>query len=382
VTAEGWSASPVWEEPVVAPARAIAPRRLVHPNRLSLEIGEAGAVPLCWSGSTEKMDYLNLGDAFAPMLVAALTGRGIERVPMRSVATRLAGVGYVAHGLAGGETFVWGAGCGTYRTEGGVSVPYQRPPDTAFRLFATRGPLSAHLMGEENWQGRRPVYGDPVWLLPRLYRPDIPKRYELGVVLHLSELADRAFTPHPLPEFRRFEVPEELQSSVRLLHTVVPIDPLQVQARIDDILACKRIVSMSFHGLVIAETYGIPCLFFAPTGGPQGAVELPLSFDQRAIDHRFVDYYMGLGRSRHWVYSQRRDRPTDWGDVIAAVDRVWQPAAQDEEALLDAFPLDLAPLATGPTDLFRHPLMHGLPFRSSVQALRQEEAVRRAVPRA
>jgi hypothetical protein len=236
-------------------------------------------------------------------------------------------------------------------------------------------------MGEENWEGRRPVYGDPVWLLRRLYRPSVPKRYELGVVLHLSELADRAFEPHPVPEYRRFEVPEELRSSVKLLHTVVPIDPEQVQARVDDILACKRIVSLSFHGLVIAEAYGIPCLLFAPAGGPQGAVHLPLSLDQRAIDHRFTDYYMGLGRDRLWMYAQRRDRPTDWGDVIAAIDRVWQPAAQDEAALLDAFPLDLAPLATGPDDLFRHPLLRSLPFRSSVQALRQEEAARRAAKR-
>jgi hypothetical protein len=121
-------------------APAIVARPLARPNRLSRAVAEGGAVPLCWSGSTDKMDYVNLGDALAPILIAALTGRGVERLPMRSVATRLAGVGYVGHGLADGETFVWGAGCGTHRVEAGASVPYRRPPDTAFRLFATRGP--------------------------------------------------------------------------------------------------------------------------------------------------------------------------------------------------------------------------------------------------
>jgi hypothetical protein len=343
-------------------------------SRLAAATAARGAVPLAWAGSTTKMDYLNFGDALSPVMVSLCTGLKVRRVPFKSLQPRLAAVGTIGHGLEGGAVWFWGTGSSAHRNPSAAAeerVAYAPPADTEITLAATRGPVSASLLGGAPAKAGA-VFGDPVWLLPRFYPASVPKRYELGVILHLSELADRALEAHPHPKYRRYERTAAETEQVRLINTITPISAGGLRDKLDEILACKRIVSTSLHGMVIAESYGIPCLYFPPNGDP-GLQQVVLSA-HGDIDLRIVDLYLGLGVPRLPVYVQDRMLPTDWNRLMAAIDSAWQPRTLDGEALLHALPLPTAPIAPPPGGtVFEHRLIQETEFQHDVAALLRDD---------
>lgn len=332
--------------------------------------------PMSWAGSTMSMDYLNFGDALSPVMVALLTGLVPERVPTRSNATRLAAVGTIGHGFAKGETWFWGTGCSGYSNPSAPAderIPFEIPEDSRFVVTATRGPVSEKLLTGDS--GHRPgVYGDPVWLLPRFYRPTPPKKWKLGVILHLSELADRSYEAHPRPELVRNIVPDDMADDVHLITTCTPISIKALQDKIDEILSCERIVSTSLHGMVIAESYGIPCLYFSPHGNVPGHNLVPLDPDGK-LDLRIVDLYSGLGKSSVDVYEQPRRLPTDWQHVMDTVDAHWKPVTLNEQPLIDALPLPVDPIAAerGKT-VWDHPVLAAIQLQHDTAEVRKTGA--------
>ena len=137
-------------------------------NNLARYTRRHGKVPLSWAGSTSTMDYLNVGDALSAVMVALLSGRDIERVPSKSQSLRMACVGTIGHGFAGGEVWFWGTGASLWENP---SAPmedrrlFSVAGETGFTVTATRGPYSEKLLTGKA-EGSVGVYGDPVWLLP------------------------------------------------------------------------------------------------------------------------------------------------------------------------------------------------------------------------
>ncbi len=340
-------------------------------SELAEIVRTTGIAPLCWAGGTLSQDYLNLGDALSPIMVAMLSGRPVCRVPFRSETPRLAAVGTIGQNIAGGRVWYWGTGCSNYATRGaGVKGRFSPDPDTEGRVCATRGPLTAALLGA----GRlaTTTFGDPVWLLPRFYRPRIEKRWDLGIVLHLSQLADRSYDCHPLSKLLRYRIPQELSARIKLFNTVTPISLEGIRMRIDEILACKRIVSTSLHGMVLAESYGIPCLYFPPSkqAGPQRTA---LDFES-GFDLRMLDFQAGLGRNELALFGQPQREETDWEAVIRAIDDLWEPAIIDDEGLISALPMDLNPLsAPDGRTIWDHPMLRGLELAHDAAQLRTED---------
>ncbi|MBB2201132.1 polysaccharide pyruvyl transferase family protein [Gluconacetobacter tumulisoli] len=322
----------------------------------------SGAISLCWAAATPSQNYVNLGDALSPVIVAALSGLPVRHMASRSVEDRMSAIGTIGQSLVGGRIDVWGTGCSNFANPlatGTEKRPYTLPPDTILKVHATRGPISWRLLtGTE--PGPEAVFGDPGWLLPRFYRPSLSKTAELGVILHLSELADRAFEVHPKPNLLRYAVPPQFEGKVRLINTITPISAEGLRANLDEILSCKRIVSTSLHGLVFAETYGIPCLYLQARRGPVGLTKVTIGEDD-GMNLRMSDFYAGLGEEAVYLYNQPRLAETDWDAVIAAIDSTWQPKTLDENRLISAFPGRLAPIAT--SDIFAHSLVSNLPFQ-------------------
>jgi polysaccharide pyruvyl transferase WcaK-like protein len=339
-------------------------------------------VPLAWAGASKEMDYLNVGDALSPVMVALLSGRQVRRVPMKSKSLRMAAVGTIGQGFGGGEVWFWGTGCSNWRNplaRPAERLPFEVPPDSRFVVSATRGPISERLLTGAS--GRKPgIYGDPVWLMPQFYRPAVRKKWKIGVILHLSELDGRSSVARPRHEMRRFDIPAELADEVHLISTCTPISIQGVSDKIDEILACERIVSTSLHGMVIAESYGIPCLFFAPNGKATGPERKPLEPDS-PLDLRIVDLYAGLGQSSVMTYVQPREALTDWPAVMAAIDTLWQPVSCDTNRLINAFPLPRNPLVPekGQT-IWQHPTLSGLQLQHDVASLRREDSGAKAHP--
>jgi hypothetical protein len=185
------------------------------------------------------------------------------------------------------------------------------------------------------------VYGDPVWFLPRIFPMDgIDKTCELGVVLHLSELANADPSSGPKDIYRRYNIPAALAGSIRIINTLIEPGIGAIEDKIREIVACRRILSTSLHGLVIAEAYGIPCAWFGTYGG--GVRELDANDASARIDHRIRDFYSGTDRPALLAICQDRSLETDWVEAMDAIDRRYVPAQYDPSALFAAFPIPAA----------------------------------------
>ncbi|MDQ0512519.1 polysaccharide pyruvyl transferase family protein [Ancylobacter amanitiformis] len=326
-------------------------------------VRDTGVVPLSWVAATRVQNYLNLGDALSPVMVALLSGKPIIHQAHDAASIRMSAVGTIAQNLKGGDISVWGTGSSRYLNTGGEGerIPFVPDPATRYRVHATRGPVSRAILGEANAVGA-PVFGDPVWALPRFYNPTLEKKYEVGVIVHLSDLADRSLDAKPRETYDRYHIPPELAGSVRIINTLTEISAASMRAKLDEILSCKRLVSTSLHGMVFAESYGIPCLYFAPRGAPDGLIGRVMDPDD-GFDLRITDLYLGMGIPRIPVYVQRRNKRTDWEHLIWSIDTAWKPVEFDIDPLIDALPIDVAPIAApkGQT-IFEHPLIRDIPY--------------------
>lgn len=137
----------------------------------------------------------------------------------------------------------------------------------AAKVLGLRGRLSAERVQ------RRPgalVLGDPALLASELVQTE-PGRHELGVVAHWtdSELADRFARWDPLVIDTRD-------------------DPLSVVAQIG---SCKKIVASSLHGVIVADSFGLPRRVepFAAMG----------SRDEGG-DFKFRDYASAINQPIEW----------------------------------------------------------------------------------
>jgi hypothetical protein len=301
---------------------------------------DAAVVPLAWASTSPRYPFANLGDALSPVIVSALSGLPIVHRDFESWKRRLACVGTIGHGFKNGVVHFWGTGIDPLKNPVDRSLgQYQKPPKTKFHVHALRGPLSAQIFANQEIQVPT-VYGDPVWFLPSIISPAAEKPYELGVIVHLSELTDLTDTATVTARLLRYQLPPSLSNSIRIITTITPPNFAALEQKVQEITSCKRIVSTSLHGLVIAETYGIPCVCFRNVGKRTAFAQL--DDDRERVDWRVRDFYSGIGVSKLFVYGQRCSQITDWEDLIQAIDSYWQPIQWSSESFLDAFPLPLA----------------------------------------
>ena len=296
-------------------------------------------VPLSWVATTEQQPATNFGDGLSALVVSALADLPVERANFDQASERLVAVGTIGHNQKNGVLHFWGTGIDATRNPVGVDGPYQRPPETEFHIHALRGPVSADTFQIAGIDAPA-VYGDPVWLLPRIWPlDDVEKTHDIGVVLHISELTEQNPEAVVRDIYARYQVPEDMQGSIKLINTFAPATVDGMRDKVREILSCRRILSTSLHGLVIAETYGVPCAWFATYGSGE-TVELDLVDPETKVDHRIRDFYRGLGRTHIQTYAQDRKFPTDWKNAIKFIDSYWKRETEyDPVPLIRAFPL-------------------------------------------
>lgn len=122
------------------------------------------------------------------------------------------------------------------------------------QVVAVRGYLTAEHIGVENC-----LLGDPAVLLNHLFPQTQTKDFLVGLIPHASEVG----------RFRRINLPE--------VHLIDPRwDPLRV---LNEICRCRNILSQSLHGLIAADSYGIPNAWLEPSSSMIGG------------EFKFLDYY-------------------------------------------------------------------------------------------
>lgn len=318
-------------------------KRLVRPEREypafgAVEAGEKGvlgALRLSWVWTTATHGDANLGDALSAVVVAALSGLDIKRSAFDSDTERLAAVGTIGHAFCRGKVHFWGTGFDMARNRNGALAGYQLPEDTDIAVHAVRGRETAVALRQRGLHVPE-NYGDPVWFLPKIFPAHVEKTHDLGVIVHISELETPNAASLVKAAIERYRIPAEFSSRIRIINTYAPASITGLKAKVEEIVSCRRILSTSLHGLVIAETYGIPCAWFANDAGESGPLYLS---GVRQIDHRMRDFYSGVGRDYVLAFLQPRNLPTDWGAAIRFLDSHWRPLVYSGRELFRAFPL-------------------------------------------
>lgn len=152
------------------------------------------------------------------------------------------------------KTIVWGSGF----------IKERRPvTSTHLDVRLVRGPKTSSLIKRSNIP-----FGDPGLLAADIVPKSIEKKYSLGIIPHFVD-AKSSMVSH-------------LQNSIKH-STIISVeeDPKTVLRKISE---CDFILSSSLHGLIVADSYGIPNL------------RLRLSDNIIGGDFKFLDYARSIDR--------------------------------------------------------------------------------------
>lgn len=243
----------------------------------------------------------NFGDELTPGLVGTLFGqkcswRRAKRCDMIGAGSTLEMVQLMQarKGLK-----VWGSGFMLSDAAHERDFSY---PD--FDFYAVRGHLSLGRIKSE----REVAVGDPGLLANKVYArsPRVPGR--IGLVYHWVHKKD--------PVVR----------SLARDKSVTLIDPSRKPAKvIADITACDFVMSTSLHGLIVADSYGIPNAW----------IKLPQ--DIGGNGYKFADYYSAFDRQ---AVQHSSDLARDH-DRIAQLQHEYRPVPnlkKIQDKLIGAFP--------------------------------------------
>lgn len=206
----------------------------------------------------------NFGDLLSPWLFTKLTGKATKLVrvgpgPDKELLKKPA---YISIGSiisrAQDVSIVWGTG--SFGTEQAGQISKKA------KYHAVRGPLTRCLVKNRGIDCPA-VYGDPALLSPLVYNPVVDKQYEIGVVLRWSES-------------------EWLGAKPGAGVKIIDLGSDDIESVISQMKSCKRIITSSLHGLIIADTYGIPNAWLS-SGTPKGG------------EFKFYDYFLSVDKVRH-----------------------------------------------------------------------------------
>lgn len=258
-----------------------------------------------------EVRHENWGDDINYYFLREIIMRPVVLFNRTSLALRLKLRNYLVIGstidmLCTHHTEVWGAGI----IDG--DKPLRVKPK---KVYAVRGPLSREKLLAEGVNCPE-IYGDPAMLLPLYYRPNRDKRYQYGIISHVSNQAiieNMHLNGKPLNEHK----------NVQIIHMGCYSHWHDI---IDQICECEAILSSSLHGLIIAEAYRIPNVW--------------LEFGRPLIGghFKFHDFFLSIHRDR--------ENPV---------------MIEDHEISVEAITLQLSEWKRGSIDL--NLLMNSCPFR-------------------
>jgi len=219
-----------------------------------------------WNGK------LNFGDALSSFVVESVSGMETEWVDEQH-SKKLVAVGSVLDKAKAGDT-VWGSGVHPlryqrYLKESGVKNGIKNfifSPRISVRgvnFLAVRGVITRDLLLSCG-ASCPAIFGDPGLLLPKFYTPSVSRRNRVGFVPHYND------------------------SYSSLLDLFVIDVERDWRLVVDDICSCDLIVSSSLHGLVIADAYGIPSVWYRGNSG-EGLI-------------KYFDYYSGINIAPQPIY--------------------------------------------------------------------------------
>lgn len=167
-------------------------------------------------------------------------------------------------------------------------------------IRAVRGPLTREVYLDLGHKCPE-IYGDPAILMPLIYSPsNMEKKHEYMIIPQYTQET----------WLRRYIKGEH----------IISMNTSDYKSVIDQIVSCEYVISSSLHGIILAESYNIPAIYFNGRPGRQ--------------QFKFKDYYLGTGRTEFPLVTS----------LVEAYDS-YPPKLPDlsdlRNGLLQSFPYDL-----------------------------------------
>ena len=168
-----------------------------------------------------------------------------------------------------GSTLQWNV---TYWWGPGFMTPDQTLTSVNPQIFSVRGPLSYDQLQNPSIPK---VFGDIGSLISWFYQPrNKNKRYDLCLIPHYVDAEESELLTRTLEPWKNSNN-----------HLVINIkDPLFTI--MDQLVQCRFALSSTLHGIIFADSYGIP------------NAHIQLSQNVRGGFHKFDDYYRSINRTR------------------------------------------------------------------------------------
>jgi len=200
---------------------------------------------------------LNWGDIIAPDIIAHFSKSKKLEVTNDNKHNKLVSVGSVMNAVQPYD-FVWGTGVikpGIIGGSGSASIYAVRGPKTRDELIKNGIKCPA-------------IYGDPALLYPQIYTPEkIEKTHEWGLIPHYIDVNHPGVEKLKQRGFKIIDILAGKKEFVDQLHSV------------------EKVLSSSLHGLIAADSYGIP--------------NARISFTDKIVggDFKYMDYSLSVNRN-------------------------------------------------------------------------------------
>ena len=241
-------------------------------------------------------DVPNFGDLLSQEVVAWVSGRPVELVDAASP-NKLVAVGSVLHSAVSGDV-VWGTGVHPSGYHDFWKNTWEE--NIALEVLAVRGPITRDVLLAREISCPE-IYGDPAILLPMMY-PKTPQGISPAIVV---------------PHFNDYPYFASNEGASFGLPVVNPACPWREV--VDMILTAKIVISSSLHGIIVAESYGIP------------AIWLRLSHGEGYL--KFQDYYSSTARAPRPIYKLE--------EAFDLLPKAPPDYSRMRDKLIEAFDLDL-----------------------------------------
>lgn len=213
-------------------------------------------LPLFW---WKEGNFINFGDFISYKLVERIVGSPLRYYNKKNPNQdkKLLASGSIYYFANEGDV-VWGSG---------VNGKRPNKKDYSFSYLdmrSVRGPLTREFLKENFGIISPEIYGDPALLFSSLF-PEFKRKenpqHDYVIIIHYLDI----------PYFINFP-------GDRIVYATEPWDKV-----VEEILNSKFVITSSLHGIIIADSYGIPARLL------------------RITEHepllKFYDYYLGTGRS-------------------------------------------------------------------------------------
>lgn len=181
----------------------------------------------------------NLGDVLTKEIFTKIFGVNVEKGGLRE--SECLGIGSIL------QHFLYKCNQQTINVWGSGFIEDKKSADEKFasnmNFFAVRGKLTkARIEAMYSKKFTNLTLGDPGLLAPLLINDDNKKLYKLGIIPHFIDCDN--------PVFKK--ISDAIEGSV-----IIDVlgDPIAITKQISQ---CQTIISTSLHGLIVADSFGIP----------------------------------------------------------------------------------------------------------------------------